>query len=325
MFDHVSASARVFLHHLIHSMNSEDPYPFSTYRGPVPDWLRSLTAVDAVNIIGENPQTLQNTYTRTIFRIEKETHALKICADLGMMDDVYYGFDDQIGMTPVAWADKTAVGDAQYNMLTDRISSPWTPPSQTEILATLAILGKFPSTVDMIVHELLHKHQMPTDQLRRLAAIISQQPGANINSTAGKELMEVISYRLTTMEPHEVTPLALIDHIQTSKGRDGKQAYKGFDMNKVAYLVVAVDSLLALDINTLDLCRLVFSQGGWDYDKHKFPHIEKKIAELAAQRHIPVQDLPRQKVLYVSRRVQDTQLTRAIATEELISALVTRG
>ncbi len=166
---------------------------------------------------------------------------------------------------------------------------------------------------------------MPAETLRRFAVVFLQQPTLSDHFLPGQELMEVIAYRLTTLEPHEASPAALLKHLLTSKNFTGNTVYVGFDPVRVIYLINAVDSLLALGINSLELCHLVYEPGGWDPVQRKYPQIEKLVHQLAAKHNQPLENLPKLKIEYIGRRVKDTTKCREIAISELMSALASES
>jgi hypothetical protein len=301
---------------------SEQTYPFSTERIQIPEWIRRRTVHEAVGILARNKEALGQTYTRTIFRIEKETGVLKLCEDLGMMDDVYYGFDGIVGQTQVVWNDQSAIGDGQYSPVEDRINTHMQPPTREAILMELATKGKFPFTVEMLEHELTHKWQFPPEVLKKLAMVMMQFPGLGDKYFPGVELMEVMAYRVTTLEPHEATPATLAQHLQTSINRDGRAAYQGMDAEKVEFAIDAVDSLLALDINALELCKLVYQPGGWDAKSKTYPQLVQAVErQLSVQRQSEEQ-LPTLKSRYILGKLMDTKKSMEITQMEIVSGLV---
>jgi hypothetical protein len=303
-------------------VTEQQSYPFSTDATRLPEWTRRITIVEAVANLSREKERLIQAYTRTILRVQKETGALKVCEDFGMMDDLYYGFDGLVGNTVVAWNDRNAQSDGQYSPIDDKISTYLTPPSREAILIELAGRGKFPFTVDMVAHELTHKGQFPPEVFKKLVMVIMQNPGVGLNYFPGMELMETISYRLTTLEPHEATPATLKEHILSSSNRDGGAAYEGFDPEKIDASIREVDNLLALGINSRVLCSLAYRYEGWNETTKTYPHLEREVQKLVTGRGLELEDLPNLRWAYVARRLEDTKKAQEIAQAELISAIV---
>lgn len=300
---------------------TEHPYPFTTDLSHIPEWLLRLSIPEIVALLSRDTPKFNRTYSRTIFRIEKETRVLKPCQDLGMMSDIYYGFDSEVGQTSVDWNSPSSYGDGQFDFLENRIASPWPPPSKQLILTELAATGKFPFTVDMITHELVHKKQLPPAEIQKLITLLFLQPATGDKFFPGKELMEIIAYRLTSLEPQEATPEYLAQHLITAKDKTGQTAYADLDPQKLHSSIEAVDALLALGIDTVPLCRLAYQPGGWDKIHHNYPHLTRVVRELANEKGQPLEILPTLKRAYILRRLQETNLCKTITQTEIISAV----
>jgi hypothetical protein len=122
--------------------------------------------------------------------------------------------------------------------------------------------------------------------------------------------MEVVAYRLTSMEPHEAAADYLLQHLLNVK--DGDQlVYPDMERAQIVASINLADQLLALGEKPVNICHLGQINGGWDKGQQTYPVAASRIREICAEKNIKPSDLPqlvddyRRKNLTEKKQVQD--------------------